>query len=124
MKAHTISNAIGLVLLLSLNGCYYDKEDILYPEASCENVVNPTFSGDILPLINVRCNSCHSGPSASAGIKLESYADIVKQVNSGALMGSIQHASGYSAMPKNGSKLSGCEIQKIQAWIDSGLNNN
>ena len=112
------------MLLLFLNACYYDNVEILYGAEPCTSLTNPTFSGDILPLMNARCNNCHAGASASAGIRLDSFGEIGKHVNSGALMGSINHASGYSAMPKNGSKMSACEINKIETWISSGLNNN
>lgn len=115
---------IGIFLIL-FSGCYYDKEDLLYPGAStCEPVANPTFTANVLPLLNVKCNTCHSGSSPSAGIKLDSYAEVSKHVKNGSLMGSINYSSGFSPMPKNGSKMPACEIQKIQDWINSGALNN
>lgn len=112
-------------ILLSLTGCYYDKEAILYPDtANCTPVANPSFSSDILTILNAKCNSCHGGTSPSAGIKLDTYTEVVKYANTGSLMGSINHASGYSAMPKNSNKMSTCEIDKIQTWINSGMPNN
>jgi hypothetical protein len=71
-----------------------------------------------------KCNNCHGGISPSAGIKLDTYTEAVKYVNDKSLMGSINHASGYSAMPKGGYKMPACEIQKIQDWINSGSPNN
>ncbi len=116
--------AIGISILI-LSGCYYDKEAILYPDsANCTPVANPSFTSDILPLINAKCNMCHGGSSPSAGIKLDTHTEVVKYANTGSLMGSINHASGYSAMPKNASKMSACQIDKIQAWINSGMPNN
>lgn len=111
--------------ILTLLGCYYDKEDILYPgAANCIPTVNPSFTSDVLPLLNTKCNSCHGGSSPSAGIKLDTYTEVVKYANAGSLMGSINHASGYSAMPKNTSKMSACQIEIIQNWINTGLPNN
>ena len=110
----------------SLSGCYYDKEELLYP-GSCTAPAAPLFSVDVLPLLNSRCNSCHSTSSSSSsggGIILDNYTEVKKQADSGKLLGAIQHASGYSAMPKNSGKIPACEIQKIQNWIASGTLNN
>lgn len=124
MNRRVFSSGVLLSVLLWLSACYYDSEELLYPETKCSTALAPTFSADILPLINTRCSSCHAGAFASAGIRLDSYADIVKYVNNGSLVGSITHSSGYSPMPKNAGKMSACEIQKIETWIASGLNNN
>lgn len=114
-----------LILALMLSGCYYDNEETLYPgSANCTIPVTSTFSKNVLPLLNNRCNNCHGGSSPSAGINLTSYTEVIKYVNNGSLMGSINHASGYSAMPKNSGKMSSCEIGTIQSWIDSGAFNN
>lgn len=112
------------LLLVFQTSCYYDHEAVLYENVPCEIPVNPSFTADVLPLLNARCNNCHAGTSPSAGIKLNSHTEVIKYVNDGTLMGSINHSSGFSAMPKNGSKLSACEITKIQDWIDSGAPDN
>lgn len=114
-----------LVSSLLLSGCYYDKEEVLYPGSTqCTVPETATFTIDVVPLLNNKCNSCHAGSSPSAGIILSGYAEVIKYVNNGSLMGSINQASGYSAMPKNSTKMSACEIQKIQNWIDAGALNN
>lgn len=114
---------LGFAVVLS--GCYYDHEEVLYPEsANCTVPATSTFSANVLPLLNNRCNSCHGGSSPSAGIDLTTYTEVMKYVNDGSLMGSVNHASGYSAMPKNSGKMSSCDIGTIQKWIDSGALNN
>ena len=121
-----IRNIKWLILALALvtGGCYYDNEEDLYGAGSCIPNAAPSFSVDVLPILDARCNNCHSGASPSAGIKLDSYNEVIKYVSNGKLMGSINHASGYSAMPKNGSKLSACQIQLIQTWIATDAPNN
>jgi hypothetical protein len=118
--------ALKLIVIaaVALAGCYYDDEETLYGTTTCEQIPSPTFSGDILPLLNMRCNNCHSGTSPSANIKLNSYTEVMKYVNNGTLMGSVKQSSGYTAMPKNSNKLSVCQIQLLQNWIDSGSLNN
>ncbi|HEX8038389.1 MAG TPA: c-type cytochrome domain-containing protein [Chryseosolibacter sp.] len=114
-----------LIPLLVLAACYYDSEEILYPEAGqCNATGKETFSQDVLPLMNARCNNCHGGSAASAGIRLDSYSAVVKKVNDGTLMGSINQSAGFSPMPKNAGKMPACEIRKIQNWIDTGSPDN
>jgi cytochrome c5 len=124
---HIISKSKCLVALnlFFLTGCYYDNMSTLYPGSyTCETVANPGFALHVLPLLNSKCNTCHGGSSPSAGIKLDSYTEVGKYITSGSLMGSMNHASGFSAMPKNGSKMPACEIQIIQDWINAGALNN
>jgi cytochrome c5 len=120
-----LANGLILTMLYVLLGCYYDKEEILYPGLNnCTPSANPLFSADVLPVLNSKCNNCHRGPSASAGIKLDTYTEVLKYVNNGSLMGSINHLSGFSPMPKNTGKMSQCEIDQIQNWINAGKLNN
>lgn len=105
-------------------GCYYDRESILYPEAPCNLTITATYNAVVLPLIAAQCNSCHAGSFASAGIRLDSYAETKKYVDNSKLMGSIAHGPGFSPMPKGGSSLASCDIAKIQAWITAGALNN
>jgi hypothetical protein len=71
--------------------------------------------------------SCHSNSAAAgsgSGIKLQDYADVKIQVTNGKLAGSIQHTSGFSAMPKGGGKLTDCNILVINTWISKGALND
>lgn len=123
MKKLSMAVVISGILLMS--GCYYDKEGILYPgTANCVLSASPSFNEEILPILDGRCNNCHSGNSPSANIRLDNYADVLIYANNGSLMGSINHAGGYSPMPKNSGKMPNCEIQKIQNWISAGKLNN
>jgi hypothetical protein len=55
---------------------------------------------------------------------LANYAGILAQANNGKLLGTINHLSGYSAMPKNQPQMSACERTVIQKWVQAGANNN
>jgi hypothetical protein len=81
-----------------------------------------TWSGTIKPLIDTKCVGCH-GPSSVDG-SLATHADVVGFVSTGQLMGSIMHDPNYAAMPKNGAKLSDCEISQFQKWINAGALQN
>ena len=108
------------------SGCYYDKEELLYPATNCDTS-GVTYSVTVTGIMRTNCYVCHTTASAAAsggGIQLDSYAKIKVYVDNGKLIGSIKHASGYSAMPKNATKLNSCDINKIEAWAKAGAPNN
>ena len=82
------------------------------------------FSADIQPIMNSWCVGCHSMTNAGGGYDLSNYSGIVNSISNNKVVGSIKHTSGYSAMPQNGNQLSGCQISKIQSWINEGFPNN
>lgn len=110
-------------LLLSTSACYYDSEEDLYPSIDC-NLENIGFQKDVLPIIVNYCYDCHDQSSNFGNITLEGYEQFKRYVENGQLQGSIKHESGFSAMPKNKSKLLDCEIEKIDTWISEGALNN
>lgn len=112
------------IFIITLAGCYYDKEDLLYPAGSCDTS-NSTYSSAVQPAFQIYgCIGCHSGSAPSGNILLNSYADVKTYAQNGKLYGSITHTSGYVAMPQGGNKMSTCDINKIKAWIDAGALNN
>lgn len=120
MRARALLLFSGLLMA----SCYNDKEAILYPETNCVPPATPSYQADVTPIMSQYCTSCHSGTFASGGVLLDSYPEVKKYVDNGKLIGSITWASGVSPMPKNGNKLSSCNIGKIQAWVTAGALNN
>ena len=104
-------------------GCYYDKEEVLYPQSVCDTA-SVTYSRSVVPILSANCVSCHGGNTPSAGIKLDAYTGVKIQVDNGRLWGAVSHAVGFSPMPKNGLKMSTCNLTKIKKWIDAGALNN
>jgi hypothetical protein len=82
------------------------------------------YSTAVQPLISTYCQGCHNSGNAGGGYDLSTYAGVKSAAASGVLYNSITWASGFSAMPKGGSKLSDCQILKIKKWIDAGTPNN
>lgn len=121
-----IFTLLFLVIAISFSGCFYDKEDILYPPDPCV-ATGSTYSSTVSPIISSRCYSCHGSDVAAingGGNVLDSYNSLKPFATNGKLLGVINHASGYSPMPKNSAKLSSCEINKITDWVNSGALNN
>lgn len=92
-------------------------------ESLCDGSVY-TYSKAIQPLIANKCQGCHSSTNAMGGVDLSSYNAVKTQVSNGKLQGSVNWTTGYSPMPKNGSKLSDCELSQITKWIAAGSLNN
>lgn len=113
---------LAIILLLFIQGCYYDKQ-FLDPSTSCDTAI-VTYSGSVNPVLTAYCTTCHSGANAPLGINLDNYTSVKAQANNGRLLGVITHSAGFIPMPKNGNKLSDCNIAKIRKWIIAGAPNN
>lgn len=83
-----------------------------------------TFSGVISKIIQNNCTGCHSGASPQGGISLNNYTEVNTIVQDGSLFGSINHESGFVAMPYKIAKLNQCNIDKMRIWIEAGALND
>lgn len=83
-----------------------------------------TYSLSIQPIIHNKCQGCHNNINASGGYDLSQYIGVKARVDDGKLWGAVNFLQGYSAMPKNGAKLSDCELTQISKWINAGAPNN
>ena len=93
-------------------------------QASACDTANVTFSGTIKTIMTNKCVGCHSGNPPQGGINYTAYSGVKAKVDDGRLWGAINHAAGFSPMPKGGTKLSDCEIKQFKKWMDAGAPNN
>jgi len=80
-----------------------------------------SYTMDIAPIMTQHCTSCHGGAAPAGNIPLVNYNDVKVAALNGSLLGTMDHASGWSAMPKNQAKLDVCTITKVNAWINQGV---
>jgi len=92
-------------------------------QADCDTT-KFTYNLTIKPLLQSNCVGCHSGASPSGSINLSTYSGTKTVALNGKLYGSIAHNSGFSAMPKNGNKLSNCTITQVKKWVKAGALQN
>jgi hypothetical protein len=114
-------STILMMLALGLVGCYYDKEEVLYPNSFCD-VTNVTWSGTIQPLVQSRCATpgCHVVGGQLPD--LSTYSAFKAQVDLGRVQArAIQGTPSF--MPPSG-KMPNCNIQQLQTWISAGALNN
>ena len=115
---------IILILVTLAQGCYYDDKDLLDPNRSICDTSIITYSGTINPILTGYCAGCHSGANAPLGIRVDSYTAVKALASNGKLLGTLTHSAGFIPMPKNGTKLSDCNIAKIRKWVTAGTPNN
>ena len=116
------NSILWILMIVLMGGCYYDNVEELYPNGCNTNDV--TYSGNIVPILQSNCYSCHNDLSQQGGINLQGYENVLIYVEDGSLMGSVRHDEGYEPMPLTGGKLSNCSIDRMQAWIDAGALDN
>lgn len=123
MKHKTLYFLFAIVLL-STEGCYYDRFNEQHPfdgyVNTCDAELADTYTATVRVILTYNCLSCHNASSKKGDISLATIQDVRKYVDSGQLMGSIRKISGYEAMPPQGN-LRDCDIQQIQDWIDAGM---
>jgi uncharacterized membrane protein len=105
--------------------------------AGCDRQVS--FAGDVMPILEVKCLSCHEEGSKGfelSGFSVESYDHLMRGTRQGPVIEPgysyfstlqivVEHrANPSSSMPMNSAKLSNREIQVIGEWIDQGARDN
>lgn len=94
---------------------------------SCASACDTTifsYSGAVVPIINLHCKGCHNPASLGGGIDLSAYAGVTAAAGNGRLLGSIKFLPGYKPMPQGAAKLSECKITQIEKWIQAGMPQN
>ena len=92
-------------------------------ELQCDTA-NVTYSSTIKTLLANKCIGCHNSINSSGGYDLSVYNIVKARVDDGRLWGSVNFSPGFSSMPKNGQKLSDCELNQIHKWITNGAPND
>lgn len=123
-KYFLLNSIVVLLLIGCLSACYYDKEsELLVIDGTECDTMSITYSAKIDSILLENCIGCHSIAGAAlsgGGIVLEGYNNAKTFAQNGQLAGSIQHAQGFSPMPKNQPQLNQCSIDQINAWITAG----
>ncbi|CAN5873395.1 hypothetical protein BH11BAC4_BH11BAC4_05910 [soil metagenome] len=111
----------GLVSI-GVTGCYYDKEDLLYPVPGTVNCATTAakFSVDITSIMQNNCatSGCHDAATNAGGTTLVNYTQV-----SAAAARIRQRCIIDKTMPP-GAPLSTAEIAALKCWIDAGTPNN
>lgn len=116
----------AVLTLMSLNACYYDKADKLYPNANACDTTNATFTKTVEPILKANCTDagCHTTANANAGIALDTYAATMLALPQDQLLNAVKYISGGSKNMPPTKKMADCDVNKIEAWIRRGAPEN
>lgn len=110
--------------LILLTGCYFDKEDQLYPKPTGKtcDTTGLTYAAHIKPIIDQYCATatCHDNVTQAYTYDMSKYEGVKLAVDGERLLGAIRQETGFYAMPKGLPKLTDCEMAKITAWVNAG----
>lgn len=125
MRHAIILNSLFIAAVLIFASCGKENvAEIIEKETSSAcDTTGITYSGFIRPFLTTQCSSCHSS-GGTGGYDLTTYTDTKTVADNGKLLGAIKQLSGFSPMPKGGTKLSDCNIQKVERWVLNGAPNN
>ncbi len=118
----TLLTGIYFILASAISGCYYDKEELLYPGSvsavDC-TTVQAKFAADVQPIIVSKCatGGCHDA-SASGGVVLQTHSQVSAKKDRVYARAVLE-----KTMPTSGA-LPPAELAKLKCWIDSGAPNN
>lgn len=133
-KIHLSILSIGAAFLMS--SCYYDNLKELRPAgaipAPCDSMGVISYSLQIAPIMAANCTqNCHNSPTPGtvSGNRDLTDPSMVQDAaingptpgDGGSLYGTMSHDPSYgNDMPKNGSKVSDCDLAKIRKWAIAG----
>jgi len=107
------------------NSCYWDKEEILYPQLPqpCDTT-SVTYSKEISGVLSSYCLSCHGPTYMKTGnnVRLDSYENVKKNLTD--IIGCITHDPMNDPMPKGTIKLSDCTANLFIIWQRKGAPHN
>lgn len=121
-KKYIIFLTIFLFYIFNLStSCTYDSEEDLLEDYLCDTS-NIRYNDLTYIFIDI-CAVCHDDNPPRVGIKMNSYENVKTSINTGKVIPAIKHTGPYK-MPYGQSKLSECDIDKIEAWINAGMPEN
>ena len=99
-----------------LAGCYYDKEEILYPGTVCDTA-NVSWTGSVKAIIDGNCatTGCHVAGGTGPG-DFTQYANVKAQVDNGNFTSIVLVSK---TMPPSFS-LSSCQLEQLTIWVNNG----
>jgi uncharacterized membrane protein len=105
---------------IAFASCYYDKEELIYPNSgSCKgptDTMGVNFS-NVRNIIRSKCDGCHLSGGSSGGFNFDNDCSIVYYWNE--IKGSCVQPYSLRQMPTSG-PLSSSEQSQISAWVNAG----
>ena len=113
---------IACFSLLICTSCTYDNKEELLKDFQCDtsNIVY----NDLTYIFTGICTTCHNiAYTERDEILMDNYGNVKSSINTGLVLPAIKHV-GPNNMPDDLPKLSDCDINKIETWINNGMPEN
>lgn len=111
-----------LMMAVVLGSCYYDKEELLYPQSTSVdcNTISAKYSTDISVLMQNKCTTsgCHDAATSAGGTVLETYTQVAAKADE------INQRCIISKDMPPGTSLTQAEINSLKCWLSAGAPNN
>jgi len=101
---------------LLMGGCTFDKGEV---PIQCDPQEEVSYSSDIKPLLNARCNTIACHTSGFAPGDFTTHQGILPKFDNGSLKRRIVEQTMPAAF-----KITDAEIQTIVCWVNAGAPNN
>lgn len=125
--------AVALVCIsagIGISGCEYadplpaTAEQQQVNTELCDTLNLVTYTNQVRAIFSANCYECHSTTQATAGVILDTYDGVKRQIDRGLIPGVIRRDPGFKQMPFGRPKIDDCQIRTIEIWIEAGALNN
>jgi hypothetical protein len=123
--------AIWTAVLIGYLALTNPSEDAPSASPTSPEAAEISFSGQVLPIFEARCQRCHGTGRAEAGLNLATHAGVMAGAGYGPVVipGSAEtsilvQVISSGDMPPGGRPLDDYKIQTISGWIDAGAPDN
>lgn len=118
-------SVIAILVLISLNSCYYDnKEELLQnvEQTACDTTTALTYDAQVGTILNNSCtlSGCHNTQTNQSGYDFSQYSTAKTAVDNDRLAAVLNSGS----MPKSPGTISNCDKQAVIKWINNGAPEN
>ena len=106
-------------MCISFSGCEKNVEEDLEDKTEDCTEVETYYTENVAPILESNCTVCHSGPTPTAGLSLDSYASVYAAIKSGNIWDRVTRVQGSPGfMPNGGTKLSDANLDILQTFFE------
>ena len=110
---------VALFMCISFSGCEKNVEEDLEDKTEDCTEVETYYTENVAPILESNCTVCHSGPTPTAGLSLDSYSVVFIAIKSGDVLDRVNRDQGTNGfMPNDGTKLSVANLEILQTFFD------
>ena len=111
---------VALFMCISFSGCEKNVEEDLEDKTEDCTEVETYYTENVAPILESNCTGCHSGPTPTAGLSLDSYSVVFIAIKSGDVLDRVnRNSSGDDLlMPQYGQKLSQPDLDILTTFFE------